>query len=564
MSTSPTGSHTGRRARAAHRRPLDAGPRRHADLPARARRRCCSSTRPTSSSPSGSGRRSTASTWRTAHYLVDPGRPRRHALRRAQAHRPRRRRAGDDPARVLLLRRRAARLHRRRERATASPPPRSRPSSTGSATRSRSATSSSSTPARAPTTPRSATRPTTRGMTAEATRWLIARGVRMMGIDAITFDPPVWAMFERKQFWEAHRVMWDEEYWHLENLMNLEQIGRPYGFQLCVLPVKWVGTTARAGARGRDRGGLSGARCASTSERCTDVARRRRQGRVAGAHDRARACRCRPASSCPPTRSRPALADTAAAIRAVLARGEAGEDLAAVADEAQALVRAADSGGAFPREVAEAYARARRRRPASRCARARRPRTPRRRASPASRRPTCTCAASTRSSSGSATAGLVLHRARALLPRARRARSSDLGMAVVVQRMVDADVAGVLFTIDPTAAAATAWSSRPCFGLGEGVVSGQLTPDHYVLARDGRRQAHAAARRSRYAIVARPGGRDREASCRPRRASAADARRGAARAAGAVGDDLEERLGGPQDIEWAIEDGELFVLRRGR
>ena len=64
------------------------------------------------------------------------------------------------------------------------------------------------------------------------------------GLDAITFDPPVWAMFEKKQFWEAHRVMWDEEYWHLENLMNLEQIGRPHGFQLCVLPVKWVGTTA--------------------------------------------------------------------------------------------------------------------------------------------------------------------------------------------------------------------------------------------------------------------------------------------------------------------------------
>jgi kynurenine formamidase len=82
------------------------------------------------------------------------------------------------------------------------------------------------------------------GMSAEATRWLIARGVRMMGIDAITFDPPVWAMFEKKLFWEAHRVMWDEEYWHLENLMNLEQIGRPFGFQLVVLPVKWTGTTA--------------------------------------------------------------------------------------------------------------------------------------------------------------------------------------------------------------------------------------------------------------------------------------------------------------------------------
>ena len=81
------------------------------------------------------------------------------------------------------------------------------------------------------------------GMSAEATRWLIERGVRMMGCDAITFDPPVWAMFEKKKFWEAHRVMWDEEYWHLENLMNLDQIGRPFGFQLSVLPIKWVGTT---------------------------------------------------------------------------------------------------------------------------------------------------------------------------------------------------------------------------------------------------------------------------------------------------------------------------------
>ena len=82
------------------------------------------------------------------------------------------------------------------------------------------------------------------GMSAEATRWLIERGVRLMGCDAITFDPPVWAMFEKRKFWEAHRVMWDEEYWHLENLMNLEQIGRPHGFQLIVTPVKWVGTTA--------------------------------------------------------------------------------------------------------------------------------------------------------------------------------------------------------------------------------------------------------------------------------------------------------------------------------
>ncbi len=82
------------------------------------------------------------------------------------------------------------------------------------------------------------------GMTREATLYLISQGVRMMGIDAITFDPPVWAMFERKQFWEAHRVMNDELYWHLENLCNLEQIGRSHSFKLAVFPVKWTNTTA--------------------------------------------------------------------------------------------------------------------------------------------------------------------------------------------------------------------------------------------------------------------------------------------------------------------------------
>ncbi|MDZ5697454.1 cyclase family protein [Chelativorans sp. M5D2P16] len=80
------------------------------------------------------------------------------------------------------------------------------------------------------------------GMTGEATRWLISKGVRVMGTDAPTFDPPVWAMFERKQFWHAHKVMEGEDYWHVENLTNLDKLPR-HGFLVSVLPVNWVGTT---------------------------------------------------------------------------------------------------------------------------------------------------------------------------------------------------------------------------------------------------------------------------------------------------------------------------------
>lgn len=80
------------------------------------------------------------------------------------------------------------------------------------------------------------------GMTGEATNWLLDQGVKMMGIDAVTFDPPIWAMFERKKFWEAHRVMLHREYYHLENLSNLDQLPA-HGFTLSLFPIKWVNTT---------------------------------------------------------------------------------------------------------------------------------------------------------------------------------------------------------------------------------------------------------------------------------------------------------------------------------
>lgn len=82
------------------------------------------------------------------------------------------------------------------------------------------------------------------GMTDCATIWLIEQGIKVMGIDAITFDPPMWAMFERKEFWRAHQVMRDHEYYHLENMTNFDRIGRPHGFTLSLFPVLWVGTTA--------------------------------------------------------------------------------------------------------------------------------------------------------------------------------------------------------------------------------------------------------------------------------------------------------------------------------
>lgn len=82
------------------------------------------------------------------------------------------------------------------------------------------------------------------GMTREGTLWLVDQGVKLMGIDAIGFDPPAEYMFKRHKYWEAHRVMREREYYHIENLVHLDSLPKPYGFTVSALPAYFRGATA--------------------------------------------------------------------------------------------------------------------------------------------------------------------------------------------------------------------------------------------------------------------------------------------------------------------------------
>ena len=125
---------------------------------------------------------------------------------------------------------------------------------------------------------------------------------------------------------------------------------------------------------------------------------------------------------------------------------------------------------------------------------------------------------------------------RALFYREQKGSLDDLAMAVVVQRMVDPDVAGVLFTVDPVQRRRDRMIVEAVRGIGEQVVSGEVTPDHYVIDRKGLEEAREAGRRR-------------------------SARRRSAAALAALGVALEERFGRPQDIEWAIAGGDVYLLQ---
>lgn len=90
-----------------------------------------------------------------------------------------------------------------------------------------------------------------RGVTGEATAYLVERGVRMIGVDSFGFDAPFVRMLDAYErtgdpahLWPAHMYGRDHEYCHIERLTNLGAIGRPLGFRVSCFPVKLAGADA--------------------------------------------------------------------------------------------------------------------------------------------------------------------------------------------------------------------------------------------------------------------------------------------------------------------------------
>jgi pyruvate,water dikinase len=136
----------------------------------------------------------------------------------------------------------------------------------------------------------------------------------------------------------------------------------------------------------------------------------------------------------------------------------------------------------------------------------------------------------------------------------------DFRGAVVVQRLVSADVAGVCFTLDPVSGASDRVLVNANFGLGESVVSGRVTPDTFVIDKVSRCVIDRQVTTKTLKIVPERGGTaevaiDESLRCR---ASLSDEQ---AMAVATLAIRVEEREGRPVDIEWAMLNGELFLLQ---
>jgi pyruvate,water dikinase len=132
-------------------------------------------------------------------------------------------------------------------------------------------------------------------------------------------------------------------------------------------------------------------------------------------------------------------------------------------------------------------------------------------------------------------------------------------MAVVVQRMVLPDAAGILFTADPVTGNRKVATVDAGFGLGEALVSGLVNPDVFKV-RDGEVVARAIAAKQR-AVHALPAGGTREVAIDSQRQEQPALTDAQVVRLVRLGRRIEAHFGRPQDIEWCMADDGFQIVQ---
>jgi pyruvate,water dikinase len=132
-------------------------------------------------------------------------------------------------------------------------------------------------------------------------------------------------------------------------------------------------------------------------------------------------------------------------------------------------------------------------------------------------------------------------------------------MAVVVQRMVFPEAAGILFTADPVTSNRKVSSVEASFGLGESLVSGLVNPDIYRV-RDGQ-VIDKTVGSKQVAIYSSPSGGTREQSIEPARQDQPALTDAQVVRLAEMGRRIEAHFGCPQDIEWCLVDGGFQIVQ---
>ncbi|HET9516840.1 MAG TPA: phosphoenolpyruvate synthase [Actinoplanes sp.] len=135
----------------------------------------------------------------------------------------------------------------------------------------------------------------------------------------------------------------------------------------------------------------------------------------------------------------------------------------------------------------------------------------------------------------------------------------ETSLAVVVQRLIVPEAAGVMFTADPVSGHRRVTVINAAYGLGESVVSGLVNPDLYRIGPNLEVEATVPEKHVMTVPDAAGGVVEQPVAPAQRRAQVlSDA---AIAELAAIGRRIDEHFGAPQDIEWAWTDGRFYLLQ---
>ena len=135
-----------------------------------------------------------------------------------------------------------------------------------------------------------------------------------------------------------------------------------------------------------------------------------------------------------------------------------------------------------------------------------------------------------------------------------------IGIALVVQKMIESEKSGIMFTIDPVTNDKSKIVIEAIYGLGEYIVQGKVTPDHYEVAKDKNELIvkQTAEQNVKYVLK---GDKNKEIKLSKKEGSKQKISVKEIFALADLGRKLEKHYYFPQDIEWAIEKGKVYIVQ---
>ncbi|MFC2001503.1 phosphoenolpyruvate synthase [Chloroflexota bacterium] len=140
-----------------------------------------------------------------------------------------------------------------------------------------------------------------------------------------------------------------------------------------------------------------------------------------------------------------------------------------------------------------------------------------------------------------------------------------VGIAVPVQKMVQSEAAGVMFTVEPTSSDRSKIVIEAVLGLGEMIVSGDVTPDHYLVSKDSMSIVNKEIKKQEWKLVISEQGKTKDANIKinltPEEQAGQKITDEDILFLAKIGKRLEDHYQVAQDVEWAKEKGEIFIVQ---